>query len=76
MGSIKAEAATIQLEALGFIKYSEDGKKFYITDKGEKRAEEILYKLPVDEQILLVMLGGELAKRFAVHEEPDEERAE
>ncbi len=72
MLSIKTEAAVLQLEALGFIKTSEDDKKIYITDTGEKRAEEILRKLPADEQLLLVMLGGELAQRFAEHEEPEQ----
>ena len=72
MSSIETEAATLQLEALGFIKISEDGEKMHITDKGIERARDILNKLPVDEAILLIMLSGDMAQYFTEYIEPDE----
>ena len=62
MGSIDVEAATLQLEALGFLNLSEDGDKIYLTDKGREYASAILLKLPVDERLLVIMLGGDFAQ--------------
>ena len=72
MGSIEVEAATLQLVALGFVKLSENGEKMYLTDKGIEHARDILRKLPMDEKLLVIMLGGDFAKKCAEDVDPED----
>lgn len=77
MPSSWSEAAMLQLEALGFIKFAEDDEgMFLITGKGMERAEKTLRKMPADDQILLILCGAELALRFAEYQGPDEKGGE
>ena len=71
MVSIEFEAAVIQLEALGFLKVTED-EYIGLTDKGIERAKQILQKLPIDDRVLLALLGGDMAKSCASYEDPED----
>ena len=62
--STKSAAVLLELEALGYIEFTEDREQMKLTEKGHELADKIMRKLPVDERLLVTLHCADEADRY------------